>query len=199
MRCEKRFSCGFQTDREGLVGQYIGHTAVKTKARIAEAAGGVLFIDEAYTLSRFSGSGGDFGQEAIDTLLKEMEDRRDDLVVIVAGYPREMDEFIHSNPGLEARFSRVIQFEDDDAAELTQILCDMFKEHGYMVAPDIVERVESEFLRLTAVKTESFANGRTTRNMFEQAIRRHAQRLSSVPDASDLDLDVISASDLASR
>jgi SpoVK/Ycf46/Vps4 family AAA+-type ATPase len=129
-----------ETDRAGLVAGYVGQTAIKTKSIIAEALDGVLFIDEAYTLTgQGTGQIDSFGLEAISTLLKEMEDRRDRLVVIVAGYPNEMEQFLASNPGLPSRFSKTIRFEPYDAAELTSIVCSTAERDGLSLDEEAIE------------------------------------------------------------
>ena len=173
-----------ETDRSGLVGEYIGHTAMKTKAKIAEAMGGVLFIDEAYSLTP-SDASNDFGSEAVDTLLKEMEDRRNELVVIVAGYPEEMNRFIKSNPGLESRFNQTIEFTDYSPSELKQIFLELCKKNEYEIANGCDRLLENYFDDIYRTRDSSFANGRTIRNFFEIVIRNHARRIS--PFISSLD------------
>jgi SpoVK/Ycf46/Vps4 family AAA+-type ATPase len=161
-----------ETDRAGLVGKYIGETAPKTKAVIERAMGGVLFIDEAYTL--VSPSEEDFGKEAIDTLLKEMEDHRDNLVVIVAGYNNEMDRFLDSNPGLASRFSNQIHFEDYSADELMEIFASMCSKKQYKLTDGARKKLHDLFEQ---VDPDSFANGRGVRNLYEKTLRRLAKRL----------------------
>ncbi|MBR3570170.1 MAG: AAA family ATPase [Oscillibacter sp.] len=163
-----------ETDRSGLVAGYVGQTALKTSKVIEKAIGGVLFIDEAYTLSGKGES--DFGQEAIDTLLKAMEDRRDDLIVIVAGYDELMDGFIHSNPGLESRFNRYLHFDDYTNEELL----DMFKmrcDKGKYTLSEEAERAAKK--RLEAENGPTFGNGRGVRNLFERVLVRQAGRLAA--------------------
>lgn len=157
-----------ETDRSGLVAGFVGQTAIKTKKMIDRAMGGVLFIDEAYTLL---GSDNDFGQEAIDTLLKEMEDHRDNLVVIVAGYTSEMSSFIHSNPGLESRFNRYIHFEDYSAAELTAIFESLCEKNQYQLTDDAEEVIRGYF---EGILPGSIGNGRGVRNIFEKIITHQA-------------------------
>jgi SpoVK/Ycf46/Vps4 family AAA+-type ATPase len=166
-----------ETDRSGLVGEYVGHTAVKTKAKIAEAMGGVLFIDEAYSLTPAESSN-DFGSEAVDTLLKEMEDHRNDLVVIVAGYPEEMNRFIKSNPGLESRFNQTIEFTDYSPSEMNQIFLELCKKNEYEIADGCELVLNQYFEDIYRNRDSSFANGRTVRNFFELVIRNHARRIS---------------------
>lgn len=168
-----------ETDREGLVASYVGQTAAKTNQVIDSAKGNVLFLDEAYTLAK---GGNDFGQEAIDTLLKRMEDERGQFIVIAAGYHREMDYFLETNSGLRSRFSRHIHFEDYRPAELTAIFQLLTNKKGMHLAEGVPEAVLSLFTQLYANRTKSFANGRTVRNYFEnQVLRQQAKRLASVP------------------
>ena len=163
-----------ETDRSGLVAGYVGQTALKTSKVIEKAMGGVLFIDEAYTLSGKGES--DFGQEAIDTLLKAMEDHRDDLIVIVAGYDELMDGFIHSNPGLESRFNRYLHFDDyttDELLSMFKMRCDKGK---YTLSEEAEETAKK---RLEADNGPTFGNGRGVRNLFERVLVRQAGRLAS--------------------
>ncbi len=165
-----------EVDRGGLVGGYIGQTAAKTAEVVDEAIGGILFIDEAYALTVGKGDG-DFGQEAVDTLLKAMEDNRDSLIVIVAGYPDLMEEFLSSNPGLRSRFSRFILFEDYTPEELFEILLSMCKKQEYILSDEAGEAVK-EFLRQRcADKPDNFANARDVRNLLERAITNQAARV----------------------
>lgn len=165
-----------EVDRGGLVGGYIGQTAAKTAEVVEEAIGGILFIDEAYALTVGKGDG-DFGQEAVDTLLKAMEDNRDSLIVIVAGYPDLMEEFLSSNPGLRSRFSRFILFEDYTPEELFEILLSMCKKQEYILSDEAGEVVK-EFLRQRcANKPDNFANARDVRNLLERAITNQAARV----------------------
>lgn len=175
-----------EVDRAGLVGQYVGHTAQKTNRAVKRALGGVLFIDEAYGLSpRTAAVGADFGSEAIETLLKRMEDHRGDLIVIAAGYPKLMENFLLSNPGLRSRFAREISFPDYSPAELVQITNKIAREADYTIAPEAEPTLGAIFEG--AVKTRRFANGRYARTLFEQAINRHALRLSSDPPGPAFD------------
>ena len=156
-----------EVDRAGLVAGYIGQTALKTKEKIDEAMGGILFIDEAYTLSK---GGSDFGQEAIDTILKAMEDNRENFVVIVAGYPGPMEEFLESNPGLKSRFNKSITFEDYSEEELLEIF-GLFCSSNDMVLSESTEQALKAYLaQLCLEKPENFANGREMRNLFETAL-----------------------------
>jgi len=173
--------------RADLVAQFVGATAMKTTEKFEHACGGVLFIDEAYTLSTGNaGAGPDFGREAIDTLVKLMEDRRDDVVVIVAGYSHEMRRFIMSNPGLSSRFSRTVEFENYDPAELVQIMELICQSHSYMLEHDTRAALAAYFE--TIPRDESFGNGRTVRKIFEEMVGRQAVRLSAMPDATVADL-----------
>ena len=162
-----------EVDRSELVAGYLGQTAIKTSEVVAKADGGVLFIDEAYSLT-----GDQYGTEAVDTLVKEMEDRRDDLVVIVAGYPAPMNAFIAANPGLSSRFRTIIEFDDYTDDELVQILTLLADGSDFELAPEALTR----FTELLAGTTRgsTFGNGRFSRNMLEAAIGRHAWRLREV-------------------
>ena len=164
-----------EVDRSGLVAGYIGQTATKTKEVIEEAAGGVLFIDEAYALAQ--GGHNDFGREAIDTLLKEMEDKRDDLCVIVAGYHGPMVEFLNANEGMKSRFSRRIDFEDYNAAELGEIFLGLVDENDLLISDDAAEWLERRLAKEYAQRDSSFGNARFVRNLFEQVLENQAQRL----------------------
>ncbi len=185
-----------EVDRQGLVGQYVGQTAMKTDRAVKRAIGGVLFIDEAYALSPGGGPRLDFGAEAVETLVKRMEDHRDELVVIVAGYPDLMHEFLESNPGLRSRFSREIGFPDYATAELVEIARTMADQAEYSIAPDAEPT-------LVAILDEArtrpgFGNGRFVRNLFEQAVGRHAVRLARADGELDRDaLTTLTSDDLA--
>ena len=159
--------------RADLVAQYVGATALKTTEKFEEACGGVLFIDEAYTLSAGSSGGGpDFGREAIDTLVKLMEDRRDDVVVIVAGYSHEMRTFLSSNPGLSSRFSRTVEFENYEPAELVQIMELICGSHSYTLEHETRAALAAYFGQIT--RDASFGNGRAVRKLFEDMVGRQA-------------------------
>lgn len=165
-----------EVDRAGLVAGYVGQTALKVQEVVKTALGGVLFIDEAYALS-YSSSGNDYGQEAIDTLLKAMEDHRKDFIVIVAGYPDLMAQFIDSNPGLRSRFNKYICFEDYDADELVEIFKVMCRNAGYVPTNEVIEYVAEVFQKKYENRGKNFANGREVRNFFETAVIRQADRL----------------------
>ncbi len=169
-----------EVDRSGLVGGYVGQTAIKVQEVVKKAMGGVLFIDEAYALTANRGET-DFGQEAVDTLLKAMEDHRDDLIVIVAGYPDLMEEFLDSNPGLRSRFNKFLYFEDYSAEELLEIfrvICNK----NQMVLEQAAEAVVRDFFEnRRAFPPENFANARDVRNYFETALVNQANRLAALP------------------
>jgi parallel beta-helix repeat protein len=164
-----------EVSRRDLVGQYIGHTAEKTSVVFEESLGGVLFIDEAYTLSRQAGSGGDFGQEAIDTLVKLMEDHRDEVAVIVAGYTAEMVEFLDANPGLASRFSKTIEFENYSADDLVQIIGRMMAAGDYEIDRDATPVLHDHFARIAG--DANFGNARDARRLFEGVRKVQSQRL----------------------
>ncbi|MGJ8640465.1 MAG: AAA family ATPase [Opitutaceae bacterium] len=166
-----------ETDRMGLVGQYVGHTAKKTSEIVDQALDGILFIDEAYSLA--SGDESDFGQEAIDTLVKRMEDHRDRLIVIVAGYPDEMKAFIKSNPGLDSRFNLSIDFKNYDPTELLAIFKIFCDNNEYTTNPESEAKLLEGFAQAIEHQPLDFGNGRFIRNLFEQALRNQALRLSS--------------------
>jgi AAA+ superfamily predicted ATPase len=163
-----------EVDRAGLVGQYVGLTAVKTERVVRKALDGVLFVDEAYALAR-EGERLDFGDEAIEALLKRMEDHRHRLVVIVAGYPRLMRRFLESNPGLRSRFSREIEFPDYSTEELAAIFGRFASEHAYTLGEGAVETLAAIFAN--AERDESFGNARFARTLFEQSLNAQALRL----------------------
>ena len=184
-----------EVDRSGLVGGYVGQTAIKTQGVIQQALGGVLFIDEAYTLARGNDSN-DYGQEAIDTILKAMEDHRDDLVVIVAGYPDLMEHFINSNPGLKSRFNKYIYFEDYTPEELLEIFDSMCKKSGLTATHDARDLVLKHFEEEYANRDETFANGREVRNFFEKTVVNQANRLANEPYLNNEDVSTLTAEDI---
>lgn len=184
-----------EVDRSGLVCGYIGQTASKTAEVIESAIGGVLFIDEAYTLTNGKGQG-DFGQEAVDTLLKGMEDHRDDLVVIVAGYTELMEEFLDSNPGLRSRFNKFINFEDYTAEEEVEILINNCKKQEYMLSRDALEEARRFFTERVANKPEGYANARDVRNYLEKAISNQASRIVGLKDVDKNILAMLEKEDL---
>lgn len=184
-----------EVDRSGLVSGYIGQTAMKVQDVVEEAIGGILFIDEAYTLTSNKGEG-DFGQEAVDTLLKAMEDHRDDLIVIVAGYTELMEEFLDSNPGLRSRFNKFIMFEDYNADELMEILNSMCKKQDYLLSRDAYEEAKAYFAKRCESKPEGFANARDARNYLEKAISKQATRIVALKEVDNNILAVIEKEDL---
>ena len=165
-----------ETDRSGLVAGFVGQTAIKTSEVIKKALGGVLFIDEAYALT--VGTENDYGQEAVNTLLKAMEDNRDDLVIIVAGYPALMKGFIKSNPGLESRFNRFLYFADYSATEMLDIFDMRCTKSGYTVDEDTHKLLEG-YLKKFSDNNLNFGNARGVRNLFERAVSAQANRLAS--------------------
>ena len=164
-----------ETDRAGLVAEYVGQTAIKTSETFAKARGGILFIDEAYTLARDAGSNSGFGQEAIDTLVKLMEDHRDDTIVIAAGYPVEIDEFVDANPGLRSRMPRTVDFPDYTDDELLAIFAGMCRAAGYTATAGAKKRVR-ELLAMSE-RGPAFGNARAVRTLFERAVQQQALRL----------------------
>lgn len=182
-----------EVDRSGLVAGYVGQTAIKTQEKINEAMGGVLFIDEAYTLAKGEN---DFGQESIDTLLKAMEDQREDFVVIVAGYSEPMNRFLESNPGLKSRFNKSITFEDYSPNELLDIFELFCKLNDMRLSSDARDYLTQYLSKLSNEKSENFANGREMRNLFEKAFTNQANRLSQYNDISDEELNIIKSEDI---
>ena len=173
-----------EVDRSGLVAGYVGQTALKTQEAVQKAVGGVLFIDEAYALNGKSEN--DFGQEAIDTILKAMEDHRDDLVVIVAGYTELMDRFIHSNPGLESRFNRFLMFEDYTPEQMVAIFKMQCKKGCYVLAQGTEELVRDFIAEESA--DDSFGNARGVRNLFEHILVAQNNRLAKMENVTRDDL-----------
>ncbi|MBQ6569961.1 MAG: AAA family ATPase [Clostridia bacterium] len=183
-----------ETDRSALVAGYLGQTAIKTQKVISEAMGGVLFIDEAYSLA--GGREDIYGKEAIETILKAMEDHRDELVVIVAGYTELMHNFIESNPGLSSRFSKYFEFPDYTGDEMIAIFERFCAQNGYSVADDTVELLRNIFNRMYENRDEHFGNARTVRNIFEKSINAQADRIAALSHLSDSDLELISTEDI---
>ena len=168
-----------EVDRSKLVAQFVGQTAPQTNNACDSAMGGILFIDEAYSLTQGSGGGGDFGQECIDALLKRMEDDRGKFMVIAAGYKQPMEKFLTANEGLKSRFTKYFQLEDYNPQELSAIFESMAKKQQFIVPPETRERVIAFFKDRCARKTKDFANGREARNLLDEARRNQAERLSS--------------------
>lgn len=182
-----------EVDRGGLVAGYVGQTAIKTTEKIQEAMGGVLFIDEAYTLAK---GGTDFGQEAIDTILKAMEDHRDKFIVIVAGYSEPMETFLESNPGLKSRFNKNIQFDDYTEQELFEIFLSFCGNFDMRLDDEAECTVKNYLTWLLQNKPDNFANGREMRNLFETAISNQTNRLTACGDMTEEALATICKEDL---
>lgn len=176
-----------ETNRTGLIGEYIGHTGGKTSALIDSAIGGVLFIDEAYTLTQPE-SERDFGREAVDTLAKRMENEREKFLVIVAGYPNEMTRFLHSIPGFPSRFKRTIDFPPYSGSELLQILQRMASAAGYDVSDDTASKAQRVLAHAAALSPRTFGNARAVRNVLERAIEHHASRIMRTGELDDVSL-----------
>ena len=174
-----------EVDRSEIVAGYVGQTALKTKEKIDEAMGGILFIDEAYTLAKGEN---DFGQEAIDTLLKAMEDHRDEFIVIVAGYDEPMESFLQSNPGLKSRFNEYIHFDDYSQEELFLIFGLLCEQNDFRMDLEAQETLKSYLNELCNHKPDNFANGREMRNLFDKSKKSHSNRLASLNEISDEDL-----------
>ncbi len=185
-----------ETDRSGLVAGYVGQTAIKTQKKIQEAMGGILFIDEAYMLNQKDEN---FGQEAIDTILKAMEDHRDEFIVIVAGYTQLMKEFVESNPGLKSRFNKFFEFPDYTNEELQEIFELQCKKYQYKLTEEADKAVREEIIRLEEAKGENFANAREVRNLFEKIIANQAARVSTLEDVDEETLSTITIDDLTDK
>ncbi len=182
-----------EVDRGGLVAGYVGQTALKTQEKIDEAIGGVLFIDEAYTLAK---GDSDFGQEAIDTILKAMEDNRESFVVIVAGYFESMKGFLESNPGLKSRFNKNILFEDYSRSELISILKSFCTQNDMVLTAEAEHDIDCYLEWLISNKPDNFANGREMRNLFETMYSNQANRLADELDITDDALTSLTVADL---
>ncbi len=186
-----------EVDRSGLVAGYMGQTSEKVTEVIEKAKGGILFIDEAYALA--NGQQGDFGQEAIDILNKAMEDNRDDLIVIAAGYHDEMQDFLDANPGLRSRFNRTIEFPNYDAAELLEIMTNRAKSLDYTLTGDAVQYVLDTFTRILACPPENFGNARSVRNYLDRVIHNQANRLIAENNFKEEDLTRLTLADVQSE
>ena len=185
-----------EVDRGQLVGEYVGHTAPKTQAAFRRALGGVLFIDEAYALVP-DGQGADFGQEAISTLVKLMEDHRDEVIVIVAGYPDEMERFVAANPGLSSRFNRTLYFDDYTPEELVRIVSHQAAAHQYQI-PEATRTALSQFFA-ESERNRGLGNGRFARKVFQDMTERHAYRVAEVAAPSSRQLSTLETGDIPDR
>lgn len=184
-----------EVDRSGLVEGFVGQTATKTKEVVESALGGVLFIDEAYTLTA-NKDGKDFGQEAVDTLLKLMEDNRDNLIVIVAGYTQLMEDFVNSNPGLKSRFNKYILFKDYTGDQLYDIFMSMCKKQDYEPNTPGKKYVKEYFTERAESHDENFANAREVRNYLERSIARQASRIVTIDNITDKQIRTLTKADL---
>lgn len=183
-----------ETDRAGLVAGYLGQTAIKVRDLVNSARGGILFIDEAYALVEREYDS--FGREAVDTLLKLMEDHRDDLIVVVAGYTEKMNKFLSSNPGMKSRFNKYVAFDDYTPNELVQIFESFCSKSGFNVSTGAEEKLESTMRTLHEARDETFGNGRLARNLFETAINRQATRIVGLAEIDDHVLSTIDPDDI---
>mgnify|MGYP006280707429 CR=1 FL=1 len=190
-----------ETDRQGLVAGYVGQTAIKTSEKVEEALGGVLFIDEAYALTMKStgGHGGDFGDEAVQTLLKRMEDHRGEFFVFVAGYPDNMEHFLKANPGLSSRFDKVLRFDDYSPDELLQIALLMLTEKGLVPAPAAEEHLGNYLAFVYQYRDKYFGNARTVRNIVSEAVKNQNLRIAALPreERSHTSLHLLTLDDVA--
>ena len=184
-----------EVDRSGLVAGFVGQTAIKTQEAVQKALGGVLFIDEAYALVNQE-NGNDFGREAIEVLLKNMEDHRKDLIVIVAGYTELMGRFIHSNPGLESRFNKYFYFEDYTGDQLMEIFRSMCGKNGYTIGNEAEKYAEAYFAGLYEERDENFGNARDVRNVFERAVARQSDRVAALEAPTKEQLMELTVGDL---
>jgi SpoVK/Ycf46/Vps4 family AAA+-type ATPase len=173
-----------ETDRQGLIAGYIGQTAIKTKERIEEAMGGVLFIDEAYALSNFNGLQGDYGNEAIQTILKRMEDNRGEFFVFAAGYPGNMEKFLKANPGLRSRFDKTFHFEDYTSEQLSDIAIKMVKDQHMRLSPKAVSKLSEVLAKLYTYRDKFFGNARTVRKLVLELIKHQNLRVAKLAEAN---------------
>ena len=185
----------YETDREGLVAGYVGQTAIKVNEIVEKSLGSVLFVDEAYALTQNT-TGSDYGDEAVNTLLKRMEDHRDDFVVIVAGYTEPMKEFVQSNPGLSSRFSRYFYFNHFSTAELLEIFESFCSKSDFVLTSDAKEKLSDTFDLLVESKDESFGNARYVRNLFEKCVQNQANRVVSLKRISKIKLKTLEQQDI---
>ena len=184
-----------EVDRSGLVAGFVGQTAIKTGEAVQKALGGVLFVDEAYALINQE-NGNDFGHEAVEVLLKAMEDHRKDFIVIVAGYSDLMEDFIHSNPGLESRFNKYFFFEDYSGEQLYEIFRSLCEKNGYVLTEDADRHAKSFFAHLYEQRDENFGNARDVRNVFEKSIARQCDRIVTLEAPTKQQLMELTLSDL---
>ncbi len=184
-----------EVDRSGLVAGFVGQTALKTQEVITKAIGGVLFIDEAYALTSHTGQN-DFGQEAVEVILKNMEDHRDDLIVIVAGYTDLMTDFIHSNPGLESRFNKYFYFDDYDGEQMLQIFQSMCKKNGYELDKKALDYAKEFLSEMYACRDENFGNARDVRNFFERSVAAQSDRVAFLEEVTKEALMALDTADL---
>ncbi|WP_084679088.1 AAA family ATPase [Flavobacterium reichenbachii] len=185
----------FETDREGLVAGYVGQTAAKVNSAVEASLGGVLFVDEAYALTQ-NLTGNDYGTEAVNTLIKRMEDHRDDLAVVVAGYTEPMQIFIESNPGLRSRFNRFFHFKHFTPEELLQIFQSFCKKSDFIVSEEAKEKLTDTFELLCSDKDESFGNARVVRNLFEKCVQNQANRIVKLKKLNQKILKTFSEEDI---
>lgn len=185
----------YETDREGLIAGYVGQTAAKVDKAVTESKGGVLFVDEAYSLAQ-AGMGNDYGAEAVNTLLKRMEDYRDDLAVVVAGYTEPMQVFIESNPGLRSRFNRYFHFAHFSPEELFRIFEMFCKASDFVIAEDAREKLSDTFELLYTQKDENFGNARVVRNLFEKCVQNQANRIIKLSEISQKILKTFEEQDI---
>ena len=182
-----------EADRTEMVAGYVGQTAIKVEKICDDAEGGLLFIDEAYALAKDSGQ--DFGHEAIATLLKRMEDDKDKMAVVVAGYPNDMQKFISANSGLKSRFNRYIHFTDYNSSELVKIFNLFAKKQNYNLDPDSLISLNNFFKLLLKDKNANLGNGRLARNTFEKAIEMHSNRFVGIAHPTQKDLSTLNEMD----
>lgn len=182
-----------ETDRAGLIAGYVGQTALTVHDVVNKALGGILFIDEAYTLN---GEGQDFGSEAIDTLLKLMEDNRNDLIVIVAGYTGKMNKFLASNPGFKSRFNKYLSFKDYSPEQLQKIFVRLCENGSFKLTVEAKEKLLGIFKILYEVKDETFGNARLARHLFENTVNNQANRIIALTEITEEILSTIQVADI---
>lgn len=185
-----------EVSRTDLIAGYQGQTALKVKKVIEQAKGGVLFIDEAYSITENDHTDS-YGRECLTELTKALEDYREDLVVIVAGYTEPMNQFFESNPGLKSRFNTFIEFNDYSSNELDEILVSMCKKNDYILTDEVKEKIHFYFEQQTSSKDKSFSNGRLVRNLFDDLVMNHARRVINVENPGREELSTIKVEDFA--